>query len=289
MSNVSSGGPGRSGGGASRWPLWVGIALAGVLCIGGISYGVGYLMTKGSVDALTDAAQQDTSVQPPTASEQSSAPEAMTIDNALPSEFRSDEYFSDQERVAWAWNQLQQPTNEPGYEGMTRIQAANAKLMKENPLAEKIVEPSLEMTGDQILANEVAIYYFAATTNELSDRDRVKVLAAAFDNTNAAYDVVMQNVLERDIPNVSGVEEVDTSAINHLPVESPIFKYTILNNGFNPKGTETKVINVHLKNTTEDSKQKYYQFIDGKPIQVYQCDATDKAKRASNPQNIPAY
>lgn len=287
MSNVSSGGPGRSGGGASRWPLWVGIALAGVLCIAGISYGVGYLMTKGSVDALTDAAQQDTSVQPSTASEQSSAPEAMTIDNALPSEFRSDEYFSDQERVAWAWNQLQQPTNEPGYEGMTRIQAANAKLMKENPLAEKIVEPSLEMTGDQILANEASIFYFAGTTTELSDRDRVKVIAATVDNSNPIYDVVMKNVLERD--NLTGVLEVDRSAINHLPVESPIFRHTILNNGFDPKGVETKVMNVHLKNTNNTSTQEYYQFIDGKPIQVYQCDATDKAKRASNPQNIPAY
>ncbi|MFN3008609.1 hypothetical protein [Mycolicibacterium wolinskyi] len=271
----------------------MGIALAGVLCIAGISYGVGYLMTKGSVDALTDAAQRDTSVQPPTASEQSSAPEAMTIDNALPSEFRSDEYFSDQERVAWAWNQLQQPTNEPGYEGMTRIQAANAKLMKENPLAEKIVEPSLEMTGDQILTSEQSIYYFAATTTELSDRDRAKVIAAAIDNSNPVYDTVMQNVLERD-DNLSGVSKVDTSAVNHLPVESPVFKYTVLNNGFDPKGVETKVMNVSLKNVSKDadydgSKQKYYQFIDGKPIQVYQCDSRDKTLRASNPQNIPAY
>ncbi|GEM_PF-6114197 len=216
--------------------------------------------------------------------------EKPTLDNSTPEEFRSDEDFTDPERVAWAWDKLNQPTSEPGYEGMTRLAAANTKLMKANPLADGIIEPSLSMTGDQILGNEQSIYYLAAITGELSDNDRVKVLAAAIDNSNPVFDTVAHNVLEKDLYNLGAVSQVDTSTINKLPVESPIFRHTVLNNGFNPGGIETKVMNVHLKNTDfEESKQKYYQFIDGKPIQLQQVDSRDKAKRASNPQDIPAY
>lgn len=213
----------------------------------------------------------------------------LSLDQATPIEFFDDANFTDQERVDWAWNQLDQPTKEAGYEGMTRIQAANAKLRERNPFATELVEPSIDMPTDNVLMNESSVYFLAATTRELSDDDRSKILAAVLDNSSESFHIVERNILERNLENISGIEEVDTSSINNLPVESPIFRHTVLNNGFDPKGIDTKVVNVHLKNTTEGKKQKYYQFIDGKPIQIQQIDSTDASKRASNPQNIPAY
>lgn len=290
----------KSGDKKSPWPKVAIAAVGGIALTVVVPYGVIKAYTTHVNNALekTGGGDKTNSAEPfPGTGVDNNpgkieAPESVTLDNATTEEFRSDEYFTDPERVAWAWDKLEQPTSEPGYEGMTRLQAANAKLMKDNPDARKTVEPSLEMSGDEILANSDSISYLAATTTELSDNDRAKVLAASRDNSDPALDAVTANVLERDTTNIRAISVVDISAENNLPVESRIFKHTVLNNGFDPRGVDTKVINAHLYGkpvgSDDGSKQKYYQFIDGKPIQIQQVDSRDKTKRASNPQNIPA-
>ncbi|WP_425005786.1 hypothetical protein [Mycolicibacterium sp. S3B2] len=270
--------------------------MAVVVVGSGAWYLFGYFGTKGSLDAIEDAAgDEQTSITTTDVGKNSQSLEApKDIDDAAPSDFYKDVYFTDEERVNWAYDQLDQPSQEPGYEGMSVLEAAHQKLVEfyNKPgnweYVKELVEPSENMTGDQIYTLQSSIY-FAAVNSELPENDRIKMLAAAIDNSNPVLQDAIKYTIDRDTERMRGTYAVDISATNDQPVESPVFRHTVLSNGFDPRGIPTKVINGSNTSGAQREKiQSIFQFINGKPVLVETNPSTDPTLRASNPQNIPA-
>ncbi len=220
-------------------------------------------------------------------------PANLNADNASPDEFFSDRYFTDEERVKWAYEQLNQPSVDPKYEGMTILEASHAELvqMYNEPdgyeYIRELVDPSENMTGDQIETLGASVSNLLVKSNLPRDI-RVKMLAAVNDNHSPNLDEVIELVKNRDVQAMSGATAVNISSANNRPIESPVFRHYVLSNGYDPAGTPSKIQDI-METTIVPSKrlQVIYQFVDGKPVLVKNYLWSDTSKRIDNIQDIP--
>lgn len=225
------------------------------------------------------------------------------IDAATPDQFYSDANFTDEQRVDWAWNKINQPSHEAGYEGMTLLQAAHKQLVKRLQLEKEIelekgmgmnlfpepVEPSENLDGDQILAIESSVEQIAAAS-DLSDIDRAKVLAAVMDNANPNLEKTMSLAMNRSAQNMGGVGQVLVDTTTKTRAESPVFRHYKPENGYDPNGVPSKIITA-LNVTAGGSKPSYSQaivrFINHKPVFVDAYSTDNKSKFINAPEQIP--
>lgn len=279
-------------------------AIAGLLIgagvVGGAAGGYNLLSNDEAKGTATSQGQEGIEDYPGDSNFTVERPAGMTAETATPDEFFSDQYFTDEERINWAYTKLNE-ANDLERPGMTVLEAAYDNLKRRHSddgnsdgsyrgyqYVRDLVSPSEGMTGNEILTLHSVINE-AATASNLPEDVRIKLLAATVDNSQHNLATLVENVKERDSQNMSGLREVVTNPANNLPVESPLFHYGVLNNGFDPAGIPTKVMNT--MSTTDEAgslRQLYFQFVDGKPILVKSVDSTNKTERASNPQNIPA-
>lgn len=217
---------------------------------------------------------------------------APRIDVATPDAFYSDEYFTDEQRVEWAWNKLQQPSTDPRYSGLTILQAKHAEIKDKYPryFTEDLVEPSENMTGDEILALQTTIHTLAAESTELSDMDRAKILAAALDNSTVDRVRGVERALARDVDQMNGIYRVSQSG--GVKWESPVFRHYKPGNGYDPAGYPSKILsNMNVSGDSHSAKgndfQAIYRFINNIPIRVDSYSAKDTHKWVSRVQEIP--
>lgn len=219
----------------------------------------------------------------------------VTLDNASIDQFYSDEYFTDEERVNWAWDKLQQPSTDPRYEGMSILRAKFAELQEKYnepnyKYIQDYVEPSEGMAGDEILSLQTIIHTIAAES-DLSDTERAKILAAALDNSDPLRTAAVGNALTRDVVHLNGIYRVNQSP-DGTKWESPVFRDATLSNGYNAKGIPSKIIssmNVMGNSNSEAGNdfQEIYRFINNVPVRVDFYSAKDTTKWVSKVYQIP--
>ncbi|MFZ2545329.1 MAG: hypothetical protein WAW80_05105 [Candidatus Saccharimonadales bacterium] len=177
-----------------RWVKWGGAGLVAAIGIGGAAYGIGYLGAKGQLDAVRGASGSDryTSSSEIPGSHGEYGGE-LNIDNATPSEFFSDAYFTDEERVQWADEQLNAPSQDPQYPNMTAEQATYQRILynlaqqdRPEELIGKLVEPSITNTANE--ANIIQMVAYAAGVFENDSDKGEKMIAAGIDNGHPRVD-----------------------------------------------------------------------------------------------------
>lgn len=120
------------------------------------------------------------------------------IDTATPDQFFNDEYFTDIERVQWADQQLDTPSNDPEYPGATVAGAAFSRLkdylMENNgvPINSMLTESSESNTPNE--ANVQILSAVAAAVYELDENRAEKLLAGAFDNNSELMSAMRNNI-----------------------------------------------------------------------------------------------
>lgn len=271
-----------------RSPLVIIAVLAAVVVLGCAAvYAWGYFGAKGAVDAVKQATVAGAN-RPTTAS--------ISIDAATPDQFYSDTYFTDEQRVDWAWNKINQPSHEAGYEGMTLLQAAHKKLadsVNNKPqygnveFLHELVAPSEGMSGDQVLAYISTLSYLAATA-DLPDSDRAKILAASSDNSSPNLRSAIAAAEQRDIKHMSGTSEVLVADNLNKKLESPVFRHYKPGNGYDPAGIPSKVMTVTETSSGKSNfSQMIVHFTSGKPTVVDDYAVDIPSKLIDNPQDIP--
>ncbi len=216
----------------------------------------------------------------------------ITLDTATVDEFYNDAYFTDEERVDWAWSKLNEPSTKQGYEDMTILQAKYSELQAKynSPNYKYIqdyVEPSESMAGDEILSLQTAIQTIAAESTELSDTERQKIIAAVADNSTADRERGVSRAQERDIESLNGIYAVRETP-EGAKMESPVFRYHIPENGYNPNGLPSKVLNTfNVANDSNMRFQEIYRFINNIPVKVDSYSTSNANKRITYPENIP--
>jgi|GEM_PF-4405551 len=197
----------------------------------------------------------------------------ITAEQATPSEFFSDQYFTDEERVNWAYGKLNMPS--PNNPNVTLLEAAHIELSaKYNQpggyqYVRELVSPSEHMTGDQIETLMSCIAH-VLLTSDLSEEERVKMVAAEHDNSSPLLDKTIEFVKKRDTKRMGGLTGVNISSKNMQPIESPVFRHYVLKNGvYDPGGVPSKIVDV-METTSSDADrfQVIYKFVNGKPIFV---------------------
>ena len=219
--------------------------------------------------------------------------ETVTLDNASSDQFYDNKDFTDEQRVNWAWSKLNEPSQEPGHEGMTILQAKHADLQakyndpnSDYKYIEDLVEPSEDMTGDQIRALQTTINNIAVD-NTFSDTVRTKILAAAYDNSYPNLSDAIKYALEKDVQHMNGIYRVNES--DGVKWESPVFRHYRPENGYNPEGVPSKILsvmNVGAKSVGGDF-QEIYRFVGKIPIRVDSYSAAETKRWISYPEKIP--
>lgn len=218
------------------------------------------------------------------------------IDAATPDQFYSDANFTDEQRVDWAWNKVNQPSRLPGNEGMTLLQVGYKEIISRNNLTpEKSngiykpffdqVQPSERMTGDQILALTSAIEK-VAVSSELSGSDREKVLAAEATADSPNMSRARLAARTQDTSHMGGTQQVIVDQSTGKKVESPIFRQYQPENGYKPSGIPSKIMTT-LENSSGQYNQIITQFIHDKPIIVDVYSGDNTSKLVPNPEQIP--
>lgn len=201
-------------------------------------------------------------------------PEGMTADNATPdkNQFFNDRYFTDQERIDWAYNILNQPSDDPKYVGMTLLEAHHSELQEkynkpgEFKYVEDLVPSSEQMTGDQIFALYAAISD-VQLNSDLPLDTRLKLAAAQVDNTTeGGLDYNLENLKNGNIANLNGLQGVNVST-NGQKLESKVFRHHVLSNGYDPAGVPSKIMDAMTNGNDNPVRfQTLIQFRDGKPV-----------------------
>ncbi len=221
----------------------------------------------------------------------------ISIDAATPDQFYSDANFTDEQRVDWAWNKINQPSHKAGYEGMTLLEAAHKELANSinykpqygnAEYLHELVAPSENMTGDQIQTYISTVGYLAATA-DMPDSDRAKILAASSDNSSPALQRSITAAVDRDVHSLSGTSEVQSHYQGDVEIknESPVFRHYTTKN-YDPAGVPSKVMDVIDTGVTNTpTVQMIVRFVHDKPtiVDVYPADST--TKRIKNPDKIP--
>ncbi|KAA0077241.1 hypothetical protein CIW52_32185 [Mycolicibacterium sp. P9-64] len=239
-------------------------AIVTVAVLAGLAFGASKLLThETDITDLTNKNAADYNRQ------HSASTETPNLDHVEYLHFFSDAY-TDEQRINWAYGILNQPSDELGDGDMTRLEAAHKHLEEEYnkpggyEYVRELVEPSEQMTGDQINDLASSIGYFIEHTG-LDENNRVKLLAAVVSPDFPYFQSAIRDGGSR--LNLGGLNDVlgrDTGN----PRESPIFSVTAVGD-YIPKGTPSKVMDMMpttIPNGSEKEVQIVYQFIDGKPV-----------------------
>lgn len=220
---------------------------------------------------------------------------AISIDTATPDQFYSDANFTDEQRVDWAWNKINQPSHEAGYEGMTLLEVAHKQLAAKmndpkyggHQYLKDLVNPSEDMTGDQILALMSTVSFLAATA-DVPNSDREKILAATSDNSSPYLPDARVAARNRDTDHMGGTSEVPVDSDTNKKIESPVFRHFIPENGYNPNGVPSKIASTM---TTSGGAPQYaelvFHFVNGKPLLFDSYTEANGKKPVTDPASIP--
>lgn len=205
----------------------------------------------------------------------------MTLDNATSADFYK--YFSQEERVNWANDQLNAPSEDPEMTGMTVLEAEWQELKTKYPdLMVELVAPSESMNTNQIGARLVSI------ANIIADQEsidlKLKLLTAYADSSNKyLFDAWMETLRSGDNLGL-GPSWVATGPTN-IAQESPVFREDVLVNGYDPNNIPSRIANIG--DDQGNSYQIIYRYIDGTPI-IYDIYSMYDGNVISYPENITA-
>lgn len=250
-------------------------AVLGVAALAGIGWGVSEATShKSDITAMTEQNGQDAGL----GSGNGDTVKIQTTWEQAAEGAKYEDFFgpayTNEVRLNWAYGKLDQPSTEPGYEGMTVLEAAHKHLADEYNVpggyvyVHELVKPSENMTGKQINDLTSSIGYVIVHDKTMSDNDRVKLLAAVVSPDFEYFDEAVQNALNRR--NLAGLEDVlGTSTGN--PNESPVFSKATVGD-YITNGYPSKVMNTLGTTTTAGNgaeMQVIYRFIDGKPVLIH--------------------
>lgn len=181
----------------------------------------------------------------------------LTLDNATPDQFYSDANFTDAQRIGWAMNQLQQPSQVTPSE--TVEQAAYDRIKgRLSAAGAHLVAPSVDNTPNQFNVQYLTVE--AAATYEPDSDKGEKILAAIQDNQNPLLNQ-LRSTISDDHQRLSATErlgrsingdftprdEAATRAAGH-PVEAatPVTTNQQLGN-INPNGIPSRIVQIDTR------------------------------------------
>lgn len=219
-------------------------------------------------------------------------PADMTIDNASPdvNGFFNDRYFTDKERIDWAYNVLNQPSSDPEHVGMTYLEVAHGDLQERYnepggyKYIDDLVTPSENMTGDQIFALLLSVVE-TQLHSDLPLDTRLKLAAATLDNSMPQVKRNLTAVTEGNEDAIGGIQMVNVDE-NGQKIESRPFSHHVLPTGYDPSGIPSKVVD--FMDTSSNRYQAIFQFRDAKPVLVESTDWNNPSTRIDNIRTIPA-
>lgn len=253
---------------------WVKRGIATAVAIGAVgagAYGLGYLKTKGEVDAIKDAMGSDRSTSAPTAPGEASRDFSKIDPNTLTVEqFYDDAVYPQEYRIKWA-NEVIKQREQKAHDELSSILVQHGY-----PALKPLVAPNLNNTGTDIVVQHDVINYIASTDQNATEG--MKLLAASSD-----YELAEKAFATVGKEQAVTFHTVPQNSETGSHIESPVFSHTVAGN-YAPNGIPSKVL-VYTNGVTSESSESIERFIGGRWV-THDVMGPNDPGVITNPQEV---